>query len=779
MKPKIRTKLVIFIVLCWSIAFIFALVSAKTTSEVKEGNLLVNEPGKNGSFFISSNNKTDTNEVISPILKADFPFNALYVKMEDPSLSQNTQDFQLYMRFLNENWTEWFQTALDDDSQGKDSSLPVLMSQMIPTKLTDSFQYKLIFNNKTAKDSLKNLQFIYLDTTKGPSGNFRISTQNNNDDLHIISRAEWGANESYRYDANGQDLWPEEYYTPQKFVIHHTAGEKANVDPKSTIRAIQYYHAKVRGWGDIGYNYLIDSKGNIYEGRAGGEGTVGGHAYLRNRNTIGIAILGCYDTALNSKNKPDCNTPDNLTEATKIALDKLIAKKSQEFNIDPLATSEFHGQILPNVLGHRDVGSTTCPGNLIYDQLPQTRQLAYNLLQDYGGYQKPLPSAAEFVSLSAKDLNIEETKTADVYVEFKNIGQAVWRGYEDNYVYISDASLKNKLTKIDSVKIALTSDKDGELANQTSSQTVFKLLGGNVYPGEIGKFKLVLNPPQDKKTETKNFTLAWQNKGYFPNTDFSIALNKIACQTCNQNTNPVAETYNATLSQSNLAQQMASGSMATVNLQFKNTGNVAWNKSKLKLKIVYEKTNISPFRNDSWHTEWADIPPQETIIYPNSSANFEFKLKAPNVLATFPHTLTLNYDDNQIYQLDQIIEVTSPYAAQITVNTLPQTAKPNSRPKVTITFKNTGTKTWTNLALKSYDLDYTNSWFKDWSWLDSKTVKKIKTTVSPGEDITFSFRLLAYWKQNTYPQLFKLMDGKNEIYLDGKKELIAYTKVAK
>jgi len=776
MKPKINIKLVIFIVLAWSIGLIFVLVSANSTTEVKKGSILITEPGKNGSFFIASNSQeANPNEIISPVLRADFPFNALYINWEsqNPALEN---DFELYVRFLNENWSDWEQMAFDDDNQGKDSSLASLNSQMIPTKLTDSFQYKIIFNSSASQENLKNLQFIYLDTTKGPRGNFKISGQS--DELRIIKRAEWGANESYRYDALNFDLWPEEYYLPKKFVIHHTAGEKANVDPKASIRAIQYFHAIQRGWGDIGYNYLIDSRGNIYEGRAGGDGVVAGHAYLRNRNTIGIAILGCYDTGLNDKNKPTCNTPDQITEATQIALNKLIAKKSQEFNIDPNGSSEFHGQILPNVIGHRDVGSTTCPGDLIYNQLPQTRELAYNLLQEYGGYKKALPTAAEFVKQSAQDITIEETKTAEVFVEFKNTGQEVWRGYEDNYVFISDANLKNKMAKIDSLKVALTSDKD-EAPILQSNQPIFKLLGGNVYPGETGKFKLILTPPADKNTETKNFTLAWQDKGYFPNSDFSITINKIACQTCNQNTNPIAEKYATTLSQTDFPAQISANSLVPVLIQFQNTGNTSWQKSKLKLKIVYEKTNISPFKNDSWFNEWASILPKEDLIYPNSIATFEFKLKAPNLLATFPHTITLNYNDQQLYQLDQTIEVVSPYAAQISINTLPKTAKTNSRPKVKLTFKNIGTKTWTNLSLKSYDIDYTNSWFKDWSWLDKKTVKKIKKTVKPGEEIEFTFRLLAYWKPNIYPHLYKLLDGKNEIYLDGKKEFSTETKVAR
>ena len=777
MKPKINTKLVLTLVIIWSLALTFALVHAKSNSdsEVKAGHLLIAEPAKSGSFFISANISSkdiNQNEYTSPVLRADFPFNALFVKWK--SNSANTlKDFSLYVRFLNENWSDWQEANLDDDYNGKDTGKAEISSQMLITKLTDSFQYKIVFSSKEARTNLNNLDFIYLDSTKGPKNSFKISLNSADDDLHIISRAQWGADESWRFDATTANLWPEEYYTPKKFVIHHTAGENANADPKATIRAIYYYHAKIRGWGDIGYNYLIDAQGNIYQGRYGGEAVVGGHAYLNNRNSIGIAILGCYDN-----NSSNCNTADHLTDATKTALNKLIAKKAQEFNIDPLGQSEFHGKILPNVIGHRDVGNTTCPGNLIYESLTQTRQLAFNLLQEYGGYKKPLPSAAQFVRQSAQEINIEETKSAEVVVEYKNIGQEVWRGYEDNYLYLTDSQITNKITKIDTLIIALASDKDEGPKTTESNFPVYKLQGGNVYPGETGIFKLVLNSPS-QKTETKKFILAWQDKGYFPNTDFAVTLNKIACTTCGQNNAPVQINNQATLLQSTFPVQMSANELKSVILKFTNAGNQAWNKNQLKLKITYDNNLISPFKNDSWFDEFASIIPNEDTIYPGSIATLEFKLKAPNVLTSFPHNITLTYAGQKLYETSQTIDVISPYAAQITVNTLPQTAKRSSRPKIKLTFKNTGTKAWNNIILKSTDIDGTNSWFKDWSWLDKKTIKKIKKTVEPGQEITFEFRLLSYWKTNKYPHVYKLFDGQSQIYLDGKKEFLTYTQITK
>jgi hypothetical protein len=775
---KIKTKFIIVFVLICSVSFILAIVRAKSSiSEIKEGRIVINEPLADSSFFISA--KVSQNEINSPVLRTDFPFNALYSQWQTDQAWSETANiglelpFTIYVKFLNEQWSDWQKMEFDDDYNGKDSGVPHYSSQMLTTELTDSFQYKIVLKPEFSKEDLKSLDFIYLDTTKGPKKSFKIAAKTDN--LKIISRAEWGADENLRFNDQGQAIWEDEYYTPQKFIIHHTAGESANVDPMASVRAIYYWHAVSKGWGDIGYNYLIDAQGNIYEGRSGGDGIVGGHAYMRNRNTIGIAILGCYQSATHDKAESNCNTPTTLTEATKISLNKLIASKAREFNIDPLGQSEFHGKILPNVIGHSDVGYTVCPGDLIYQELPQTRKLAYNILQELGGYQKPLPTSAEFIRVSEQEVNIEETKTKDITVEFKNTGQAVWRGYEDAGLFIGEEKIKNKLAAIGSVNIAL---------NNTSSSekilTQYRLQGGNVAPGQIGKFVITLNPPLNQKSVTQKYVLAWQDKGYFPGSDFSLTVNRLACASCQvTNTQAPAPIISVLLAQSTFPDQMKNNNLQPVLLQFQNTGNQILDAKLLKLKIVYEKNHISPFKNDSWYDEWASIPPTETQIAPNSLATFEFKLKSPSLATTFPHTVSVFYNNQELASFDQTIEVISVYAAEITANTIPDSLPIGKRAKVKLTFKNSGSKIWDNIVLKSYDIDYTNSWFKDWSWWDNKTVKKIKQKIEPGQEITFEFRLNPYWKPNTYPQVFKLFNGTQPIQINNATELLLYTKATK
>ncbi len=170
----------------------------------------------------------------------------------------------------------------------------------------------------------------------------------------IISRAAWGANESLM-------TWAPEYREVRKFVVHHTATSNGDLDPAATVRAIYYYHAVTRGWGDIGYNYLIDAQGRIYEGRKGGEGVVGGHAKQYAWGSIGISLIGDYDQV-------------DVPTAMQNALVELMAWKGNLHSVDPTGHGFFIDQDLPNVMAHRDGAQTTCPGRYAYARLPAIRE---------------------------------------------------------------------------------------------------------------------------------------------------------------------------------------------------------------------------------------------------------------------------------------------------------------------------------------------------------------------------------------------------------------------
>ncbi len=161
-------------------------------------------------------------------------------------------------------------------------------------------------------------------------------------------------------------LWPQEYSPSIKLIaVHHTAG-KVSGDMRSgaeRMRAIYQYHAVSRGWGDIGYHYMIDDQGQVYEGRAGGDYVIAGHAYCNNTRTVGIALMGNFEV-------------EEPTQAQMKSLQKLIAYLGNKYDIDLNGTTVFHGKTLPTIVGHRDLLSTTCPGYYAYGVLDQVRRNA-------------------------------------------------------------------------------------------------------------------------------------------------------------------------------------------------------------------------------------------------------------------------------------------------------------------------------------------------------------------------------------------------------------------
>ncbi|MET7516151.1 N-acetylmuramoyl-L-alanine amidase [Streptomyces sp. NPDC005480] len=189
----------------------------------------------------------------------------------------------------------------------------------------------------------------------------------------ITSRAGWGADESIVAD-------PPTYTTDTKAVfVHHTAGtnDYTCAESASIIRGILTYHVKSNGWNDIGYNFLVDKCGTVFEGRAGGvdKPVYGAHTYGFNTDTSGVAVLGDFNTATS-------------TPAVRDAIAQLAAWKLGLYGINPadsivMAAGADNGKFtqgqlvtMNRISGHRDGYPTECPGNNLYGDLPAIRTLA-------------------------------------------------------------------------------------------------------------------------------------------------------------------------------------------------------------------------------------------------------------------------------------------------------------------------------------------------------------------------------------------------------------------
>lgn len=143
-------------------------------------------------------------------------------------------------------------------------------------------------------------------------------------------------------------------------IVHHSAGANTSSDWAAVVRSIWDYHVNSNGWDDIGYHWLIDPNGVLYEGR--GNDLLGAHFCGTNGATMGVCMIGTYTSV-----PPSDTSLSKLTE--------LFAWKACDRDIDP-EDFEFHppsGLNLFNISGHRDGCATQCPGDSLYARLPDLR----------------------------------------------------------------------------------------------------------------------------------------------------------------------------------------------------------------------------------------------------------------------------------------------------------------------------------------------------------------------------------------------------------------------
>jgi hypothetical protein len=197
----------------------------------------------------------------------------------------------------------------------------------------------------------------------------------------ILPRASWGARERIQATpcGNGSHLEGRSCVADSgvvNAVVHHTVSSNtySAASVPAMLRSIQAFHMDVRGWDDIGYNFIVDRFGRIWEARGGGpdRAVVGGHTGGFNTGSTGVSVLGTFDS----------QAPNNeIVEG----VSRVIAWKFAQRNVDPFGSSVLTsrgGDIHPpgaqvpmaNISGHRDLGQTSCPGALLYAQLQNIRQ---------------------------------------------------------------------------------------------------------------------------------------------------------------------------------------------------------------------------------------------------------------------------------------------------------------------------------------------------------------------------------------------------------------------
>ena len=344
-------------------------------------------------------------------------------------LDNSTVEMEASFRFLDNegNLTEWIQGNIINIPYSK-RSIIYIRDEICQTSVM--FDYKVISHIDFPE--ILSTGIFLPDIEEYPEGD--IIGKKADTDLPkpvIISRSEWGA----RPSTHGYSLHP--YFI--KLTLHHAAGFSAeNIEEgKEQMRAIQDLHQFVRGWSDIGYHFVVDKAGNIYQGRP--ETVIGAHVLNNNTGNIGVCVLGCY-------HPPELYCGDWLTDATNNSLIALYAWVSGEYNYDPSVLK-----------GHRDYpyNETSCPGNNVYEELSWFREeikrymdlggppleflISRNYPNPFNGithidYQVPVNN---HISIIIYDIMGREIKTLMDQVQIKGMHTVDWNGKSENGELVS------------------------------------------------------------------------------------------------------------------------------------------------------------------------------------------------------------------------------------------------------------------------------------------------------------------------------------------------------
>ncbi|MEP7115089.1 MAG: N-acetylmuramoyl-L-alanine amidase, partial [Ilumatobacteraceae bacterium] len=188
----------------------------------------------------------------------------------------------------------------------------------------------------------------------------------------IVTRADWGADESLR------DKHLENNQTVDVAFVHHTAGSNnySRSESPAVVRGLYSYYVRTLDYADMGYNFLVDKYGTIYEGRAGSitKPVRGAATGGFNTDTLTVVAMGNFETA-------------SPSDAMLRGIAKILAFRLSRFQRDPNGTKVLTAEIGSSrydkgekakfrvISGHRDAGYTACPGQKLYDRMPAIRKL--------------------------------------------------------------------------------------------------------------------------------------------------------------------------------------------------------------------------------------------------------------------------------------------------------------------------------------------------------------------------------------------------------------------
>ena len=257
--------------------------------------------------------------------------------------------------------------------------------------------------------------------------------------------------------------------TVTHLIVHHSAGTNASSDWAGVVRSVWDYHVNVNGWDDIGYNWLVDPNGVLYEGR--GDNVRGAHFCGTNTATMGVCVLGDF-------------TNISPTIDAKSKLKDLLAWKSCDIDANPLGSS-FHtasSLTLNHISGHKDGCSTECPGDMFYPELGGIRTEVNAYIQNNCA-----------VSNLAPPTNLEGTVTSSTTIQLDWQDNA---SNETNFVIERSSNNNSDYQEVGTTLTNITNYEDNNLTPNTAYFYKVKAVNAqeeSAYSNEIGIATVVTN----------------------------------------------------------------------------------------------------------------------------------------------------------------------------------------------------------------------------------------------------------------------------------------------
>lgn len=322
----------------------------------------------------------------SPGIEAPIPFNAV-VPQWRADLPEGTQlAVMVRTKTAVGPWSDWIEIHEQHDwmEPGDDLIVGDMLTVPAAAETHTHVQFSLSMSryNSLTTPVVTEFTLTFIDTTDGPTVAQMVAQQqaldagSQGNRLNtgfprpaVISRDVWCIYDDCDY-TDGLAYAPATH-----MVVHHTVSSNSSSDWAAVVRAIWNFHTYSREWGDIGYNYLVDMDGIIYEGHLNEDyhtlDVVGTHAAGANQGSMGTALIGTFtepDHAI-----PGIEPPPEMVDS----LVNLLSWKADQRDIDVYDASAALPQIdwgLPHLMGHRDTyGTTACPGDQAYALLPLLR----------------------------------------------------------------------------------------------------------------------------------------------------------------------------------------------------------------------------------------------------------------------------------------------------------------------------------------------------------------------------------------------------------------------